>query len=409
MLRSAHPFGGKQRYVCEVLALWHSYGHEAVILSMDEGVRLWGAPAKVLPRLAVDAPNPLRRAAAAFQRLYNADAARLTDWLRDERFDVAHLHDHAHFSIALLDALERAGVPIVYTLHDYQLLCPVSVLFRERERVTCEACRGGRYWNAVRYHCCHGKLTNSLISSLDTALHAYAGIERRVQQFIAPSEAVIQAFRHFGWRNANIVHLPHFVRSQMAVPPPRFDDASRVLCVARLWNQKGVDVLLQAAARLKSDRFEILIVGDGPRYPELQALAAALGLPRVRFLGHLDAEQVMNAYTEANCVVVPSIWPEVFGLVALEAFVARRPVIASRIGGLAEIVDDSVDGWLVPPGDVESLADRLDWMLSHPAQAAEMGEAGYNKAITQYTPERHYAGLRNVYNQAVEAYRQTHR
>lgn len=407
MLRDAQPFGGKQRYVKETLALWTRYGHKAVVLSMDQAIQAWGIPARLLPRLAVNAASLFHRLAAAAARLYNFSVAKLDKWLAAEQFDVAHLHDHAHFSIALLDVLERAGLPAVYTVHDYQLLCPVSVLFREHERRMCEACRGGRFWNAVRYRCSHGRIANSLVSAADTWLHASANIQARIQRFITSSRAALYTFQRFGWRRARFEYLPHFVSSRVGFSSERASAGiARILCVARLWDQKGVHVLLEAAARLKSQRVEITIVGDGPRLSALQAQADKLGLSNVRFLGQLDDVAVRQTYSSAICVAVPSIWPEVFGLVVLEAFAAHRPVVASNVGGLAELVDDGADGWLVPPGDVDALADRLDWMLSHPAEALKMGEAGYRKATTIYTPERHYQGLREIYDQAIKEHGQ---
>lgn len=409
VIRDVRPFGGKQRYVKETLALWRSHGHCATVLSMDEEVRTWDVPTRVLPRLAVNALNPFHRGVAALKRLYNADAARLGEWLASERFDIVHLHDHTHFSIALLEALEHAAIPAVYTLHDYQFLCPVSTLFREHERTPCEACRGGHYSNAVRYRCSHRRIWNSLLSAVDAWLHVQAGVQTRLGCFIAPSDAVLQIFRHFGWRQSRFTHLPHFIsiRPSDTCHDYQLMEKPRVLCVARLWNHKGVHVLVQAAAYLKASSLEIVIVGDGPRYAELQQQVARLGLGNIRFLGSVDADAIRKCYATATCVIIPSIWPEVFGLVALEAFAACRPVIASRVGGLTELIDDGVDGWLVPPGDAEALAARLDWMLSHPAEAAEMGRAGYRKATTTYTPERHYRGLCTIYNQVIEEHKRS--
>ncbi|WP_169237266.1 glycosyltransferase family 4 protein [Candidatus Roseilinea sp. NK_OTU-006] len=403
VLRDARPFGGKQRYVKQVAQLWQQGGGQVTLLSMDPSIRTWGCPARVLPRLAVDATSRWQRIRAGLKRLYNPDVRRLASWLRLEGFDIVHLHDHIHFSIALLDAIEMADVPCVYTLHDHQLICPVSVLFREREGIVCEACRGGRYWNAVRYRCSHGRLANSALSALDTWLFGMVHVQRRCALFIAPSQALVEQFVRFGWPRRRFFTLPHFIEASPSLLLPPAEPAV-IVCVARLWRQKGVHLLLQAASRLRRSNLTVVIAGDGPQRHCLQQQAGRLGLD-AQFLGAVDPSAVATVYARGVLSSVPSVWPEVFGLVVLESFAVGRPVVASAIGGLPEVVRQGTDGWLIPPGDVEALADRIDWLLGHPKAARDMGMAGYARVIAEYNPEQHYCGLRLAYERAMAEYR----
>jgi glycosyltransferase involved in cell wall biosynthesis len=393
VLRDRQPLGGKQQYAFDLAALLRAGGARVTWLTMGGEA---DADTIVLPRLAVDSPRLWARLGAAYRRLYNRSAYRAVQALaRRARPDLAHLHDHVHFSTALLDALADLGIPVVYTLHDFQLLCPVSVFFRQRESVHCEACRGGRYHRAVRYRCSHGKLANSAISALDNWLFDQRGAARIVARFIAPSRFVRQKFIEFGWDGHQIEVIPHPAPcAWAAVPPP---DDGPILCVARLWRQKGVHVLLEALARLNARGLPVVIAGDGPEREALSRRAAALGLTSVRFIGSLDRDAIQALYRQSRWVVVPSLWPEVFGLVCVEAFASGRAVIAAAIGGLPELVTPGADGWLFPPGDAEALAERMDWMLRHPEAARAMGAAARQKAERDYSPERHYQRIYDLY------------
>jgi len=393
VLRDRWPLGGKQQYALDLAELLRAHGARVTWLTMG------GASSEdtiVLPRLAVNSPHPWARLGAACQRLYNRAACRAVQALaRRARPNLAHLHDHVHFSPALLDALADLGIPAVYTLHDFQLLCPVSVFFRQREGVPCEACRGGRYHQAVRHRCSHGRLANSAISALDNWLFDRRGAAGKVARFIAPSRFVRQKFVEFGWGGERIVVIPHPApRAWAATPPP---DDGPILCVARLWRQKGIHVLLEALARLGTHDLPVVIAGDGPERTALMGRAAELGLAGVRFVGSVDHDAIQSLYQQARWIVVPSLWPEVFGLVCVEAFASGRAVVASAIGGLPELITPGADGWLFPPGDAEALAERMDWMLRHPEAARAMGAAARRKAERDYAPEQHYQQIYELY------------
>ncbi len=139
-----------------------------------------------------------------------------------------------------------------------------------------------------------------------------------------------------------------------------------VACVGRLHPCKGQDVLVRALARLRDTHPELRVefVGDGPSRAECERLAAELGVAdRCRFVGSVSHDAVFQRMASAAVVVVPSR-SEAFGLVNAEALAVGTPVVASRVGGIPEVVRDGVDGFLVPPDDDRLLAERLSLLLS---------------------------------------------
>jgi glycosyltransferase involved in cell wall biosynthesis len=130
-------------------------------------------------------------------------------------------------------------------------------------------------------------------------------------------------------------------------------------------------------------------------------MARRLGVhDRVTFTGWLDAEQLARELAEASVVAIPSLWPEPFGMVGIEAFAAGRPVVASATGGVEDWLEDGRSGLCVPAGDVRALAGALSQLLADPARQREMGAAGRIAVGARFTEERHVAALLDAYETA---------
>ena len=173
--------------------------------------------------------------------------------------------------------------------------------------------------------------------------------------------------------------------------------------VGRLIPIKGHDVLLRALARVRQQLPEVTleIAGDGPLEPELSATVSRLGLgERVSFLGRVAPPGPV--FERAEVVVVPS-FGEGFGMVALEAMERGRPVVASDVGGLPEIVADGRTGLLVPPGDPEAFAAAIVELAGDPARAADMGAAGRKRALAEFSQERCTDRIEAIYGAALAA------
>ena len=160
-------------------------------------------------------------------------------------------------------------------------------------------------------------------------------------------------------------------------------DGFLLLYAGRLEPMKGLDVLIRALAGMKVGQFLCLIAGDGPLKERLKALAAELGLePTVRFLGfRRDVELLMDA---ADLLVMPSLW-EGLPMVLLEAMARFRPAIATRVGGVPELIEDGISGWLVEPGDPDALRERILNALAHQEELDEMGRKARMKIAADYS------------------------
>lgn len=367
--------GGEDSVVEAEINLLRGHGHsvETYLRSNDEVAGL--------------APPALARQTLWSERT-SRDLAALIGRFRP---DVIHAHNTFPLvSPALYWAASRAGVPVVQTLHNFRLMC-LNALFLREGRV-CEDCMGRAPWRGVARACYRDSRAPSAVLAGMLALHRGLGTYRRkVARYIALNEFCRSKFTEAGLPAERIVVKPNFVDFPLPLDGPR----DGLLFVGRLSTEKGIATL--AAAKALLPEAQLHVVGDGP---EARVLENVAGVSR---LGAMSREAVTGEMARALALVVPSIWYETFGLVVVEAFASATPVIASRIGALAELVRDGETGMLFEPGNSRDLADKMAWALAHPAQMAAMGRKARAQYEVEFSAEVNYRRLIQIYDEAMAA------
>lgn len=332
-------------------------------------------------------------------------AARQTVWssrtthdlaARVDRFrpDIIHVHNtFPLISPSLYWAAERAGVPVVQTLHNFRLLC-LNALFLRKGRV-CEDCLGHLPWRGVARACYRESPAASAVLAAMLTLHRGLGTYRnKVARYIALNEFCRGKFIEGGLPAERVVVKPNFVDFAAPESAPR----AGLLFVGRLSVEKGVATLVRAMALLPDARLRV--AGDGP---EAALLDDAAGVTR---LGSLPGEAVRHEMSRAVALVVPSICYENFPRTIAEAFACGLPVIASRIGALADIVCDGETGLLFEPGNPHDLAGKMAWAQAHPEQMAAMGRKARAQYEAEFSAEVNYRRLMEIYDGVLDERRE---
>jgi glycosyltransferase involved in cell wall biosynthesis len=390
-----HPRGGDTTYTRDLSELLVGAGHEVVPLAMrhpDNEPSPYEAryPSWVDMR---DARGSLDRARAMLGMVWSPEAAACARALaRQLRPDVAHVqHIHRHLTPSVLAALRKERIPIVWTVHDYELVCPSGLLFTQGR--PCDRCLGHRYHQAVLHRCKWEQALPSLAVALEKQVHRMAGVWELVDRFLCPSQHLARTLVRFGVPAHRVEHLANPMAPERL---PASEQAGEGWFYAgRLAEEKGVQVALDAARRLPGR--PLTICGGGPMEPALRAQAASM--PWVRFLGHQPRAEVTRLLAGARAVVVPSLWPENFPYAVLEAQRAGRAVVASRIGGIPEQIDHGRDGLLVPAGDSVALARAVGELLEDPSLALRLGHAGRARIERERSPRAHLDAVLQVYGQ----------
>lgn len=310
--------------------------------------------------------------------------------------DVVHVHNFFPLlSPSIYYACNEASVPVVQTLHNYRIICPGALLFRSGR--SCEDCVGKAFaWPGVLHGCYRGSRLGTASVAAMGSIHRWLGTwQNRIDCFIALTDFSRGRLIEGGLPFDKIVVKPNF-----APDPGDPGDGSGgfALFAGRLSGEKGIRTLLFAWDRLNGMSFRLKVAGDGPLREEVTRRADA---GRVQYAGALSRQAVQELMHEAAFLVFPSICYENFPLAIVEAFASGMPVIASRFGAMAEIVEDGRTGLHFTSGDPEDLARKIEWAVTHPKEMGEMGRAARTEYVTKYTAEQNYRQLMKVYRRVI--------
>ena len=388
--------GGADRYALDLAALLEKNGHQTAPFAMRDGQNRESSWSRYfVSPVATDAPVlSWAGLKTAGRFLYSFEARRkFADLAADFRPDILHIHNIYHqLSPSFLPLAKKIGLPVVMTAHDYKLIAPNYSLFHNG--TVCEITKPHRFWRAVSHGCIRGSAAAGVLEAIEMGLHRHLGLYlKNIDKVIAPSVFLRDKFIEYGWPAERLVHVPHFVETAGRESAAGGD---YFLFVGRLSAEKGIPTLLRAAAKLKDIPFRL--VGTGPEESRLFSLAKELGAANVEFRGFRDGAALAAEYRGARAVVVPSVWYEVFGLVALEAAAYGKPVVASRIGGLPEVVREGETGYLFPVGDADALAERLQKLWNNPDLSSKLGQKARQIVEQDFSPQAHYRRLFEIYN-----------
>lgn len=368
--------GGEDMVVESEIALLRAHGHEVAEYRRDNS-EIIGMSKPVL------AANTLW----SRRTVHEADCL-----IAEFHPDVIHAHNtFPLISPALYWAAERAGVPVVQTLHNFRLMCLSAMFLRDGK--VCEDCSGRLPWRGVARKCYRASAAQSAVLAGMLVLHRGLGTYRnKVARYIALNDFCRSKFIEGGLPAKRIVVKPNFVDWVEASPHSgtfQRSDRQGLLFVGRLAVEKGVQTLARAAALLPNS--SLRVAGEGPEARWLEGVA---GINR---LGNLAGDAVRQEMCGAMALVLPSIWYENFPRTIVEAFACGLPVIASRIGALADLVRDGETGLLFEPGSAHGLASKMAWALAHPQRMAEMGRRARAQYEAEFSAEVNYRLLMDIY------------
>lgn len=316
---------------------------------------------------------------------------------RIRRLGARVVHCHNLFplvSTSVYAAALAEGVPVVQTVHNFRQGCLNGLHLRDG--VICERCRPGHHAAGIAFGCYGGSRTLSLGLGIAQTVNNWRGAWRQPALFVVPTSSLRPRLLDWDIPPDRIVVKPHFVPYD-----PGVADAAAgryALFLGRLAPEKGLDLLLDAWG---SGRPTLVIAGAGPLRAHLERRVRDEGRCNVRLVGHQDGAGVRALLMGARCLVMPSIWFETFGLVLIEAYAHGVPVVASRLGAMAEIVRDGVTGLLFDPGDRADLAMKLDLLEAEPRRVATLGAAARREYEARYSAAVQARQLGDLYDRAL--------
>ena len=342
--------------------------------------------------------NPISSARVLSRSIYSREARRKISRMVDEiKPDIAHLHSvRHHITKSILPELSRRRIPVAWTLHDYKEICPNTNLHDGRG--PCEACRGRKYFNVVRKRCKRGSLPASIATYLEAKVNDMLDYDRYVGLYVCPSRFLMDRLIENGIDPDKAVNLPNFVSLDGVAPAGH--PGKYLLFLGRLERIKGIPTLLRAfaeAARTLSG-LELTIAGAGEMEQELKEAIRHRGIAGVATPGFVSGRDLETLIAGARALVLPSECHENYPLSVIEAMARSKPVIASRMGGIPEQVEDGVTGFLFEAGNPRDLADAIKRLYQLPeSEVMEMGRRARRRVEEVNSPQRYLSGILQAY------------
>lgn len=382
---SCREVGGAETYIFGIIKLLRKENHDVYLFSYDSENRK--------DEHSLILKHTKKRSKLLFHRfIFNPRVYReLKQYIKEINPDIVHLHNNYTYSNSVLLALKKFDIPVVHHVHDWGLICPTSWSVYKKNLQVCKSVEG------IQLKC----LTSGCLPFHHWLLTYFRNkirikLERdNVDLFISPSIKLRDYLKDHNLIPA--IWLPHFIEFEdLKVKTPK---QNIILYVGVLSVNKGVEYLIRAVPLIKEKvDVKIHIVGDGPERSKLEQLSKNLGIENdVKFFGKIPHDKVIEAYSKAKILVMPSIWMENSPFVLYEAMSAGKPIIASNRGGIVDLVRNGINGFIVEPASPEEIANKAIKLLKDKKLLRQYSLKSRSILQEEFTTEKHLKYLNNIY------------
>ena len=343
----------------------------------------------------------LKKLFKAQRILWNQDAKKkLEKIIKQKKPDIAHLHNiSTHFSPSIIFVLKKCKIPIILTLHDYKFFCPNYKFFSNNE--VCFDCLKNKNYNSCISKKC---IKNSWIQSLGGYLEGkwqkdFLKIQEKIDIFLAPSLFIKRKAIEWGIPKEKVIYLPNFIDQDYKDEKQKNKKQDNYfLYFGRLSQEKGVEFLIKSFLKISNrfPQFKLKIAGNGPEGKKIKDLIK--GNQQIELLGKKNSKELKEIIANSYLTIIPSLWPENFPYSVLESSILAKPVLASKIGGLSEMIKHEKTGLLFKSNNQNDLEEKILWAIKNLKKIKQMGELAQKEILEKYNSEKYYDKLIKTYN-----------
>lgn len=348
-----YPRGGAESYMLQLGESFEKAGHEVQYFGMFDKKNTVGNSSGLYTQNMDFHSSSAKRFLYPFKIIYSRDTYRkLVSLIKSFKPDIVHMNNiNFQLTPAVIYAVKKFGIPLVQTVHDYQMICPNHLLYNYCENQKCEKCINGSKFNCLKYKCIHGSKIKSLIGTVEACLYKALKTYRLVDLFICPSDFLNQklcgADKIFDGKTFTLHNFIDKTKIKKSAPlnPPY------IVYAGRFSREKGIELLAETAKLLPEYTFKA--AGSGPGEDILE------NIPNINLTGFLTGNALAEVISGATALIAPSLCFENCPLSILEAHSASVPVITMNFGGMAELVKDGVTGTLISSPAPHSAAEAV--------------------------------------------------
>lgn len=352
-----YPNGGSETYIFKVGRQLEKMGHDVQYFGMEHKERIVGNHAECYTQNMDFHTGRINKLLYPFRIIYSVEARKkIRRVLEDFKPDVVHLNNFNFqltpsiiYEIRSFERKSDNKVKIIFTAHDYQLICPNHLLQIPATGELCCKCIGGKFEECTKNRCIHGSRVKSLLGTTEGFIYRWLKTYKEIDLVICPSHFMKDKLSYHPDFKGKLTVLHNFAEREEAVKIPKKD---YVLYLGRFCKEKGVLTLLQVCDKLNSIPF--VFAGKGP------LLAQVKKRQNIEYVGFLNGEELYKTIAEARFTVFPSEWYENCPFTVMESQIYGTPVIASDAGGTPELVQDGITGDIFKNGNKNELTDKIE-------------------------------------------------
>lgn len=399
-----YPSGGDWTYIESICKMYESKGHHIIPFSVKNEKNYKTAYDKyfideVNYKQYYHKKNLLSGINTAIKSVYSLEAKnKVKQLISENKIDIAQLNSITNYHTpSIIPVLRKARIPIVWRILDYRLICPNSTLFVNGK--VCLECINNSFYRCMVNKCKKESLLASSLLAIENYAYSILPIYKQVDLFLFQSEFTRDMFVKFGYdiKKTHIIENPY----DCSEIQPQYKGSNYILYFGRIEKEKGIYTLLDAMKLLPG--ISLKVVGNGTEYANCLDYAARNSLSNVSFLGPKWNAELEPVIKDCEFVIVPSEWHEPSPYVVLQSFSYGKPVIASRMGGLNDLIKDNYNGLFFEPGDAKDLSEKIRSLLVHKKLIESMGVNAKQLLDTKYNPERYYADTMNVFTSLINS------
>ena len=386
--------GGSEKYYFELAQLLKSKGHTVGFFSMkhEENITT-GDPEYFVEEIDLNTGSKLK----ALDVIYSQENKRLmAKALEKFKPDIVHINNfQRQLSASIIDAIKEKNIPIVMTAHDLNPICPASIMLYNGE--VCDDCITKGYAQCIKKKCVKGSTLKSTLGVMDKKYYDIHKVFRKIDCIISPSEFNKNQLVNGKLKYNEIVALHNFVNESERNDYVLGDYA---FYLGRLSKEKGILNLIEAIGDIPNAK--LLIAGDGPERERIEAYISEHKLDgRITLLGYQNQDSIHKYITNSRFVVIPSICNENCPYSVLEAMEIGKPIVASRIGGIPELIADGENGYLYKADDINELKEKLTLLLDDDDKVNRFAQKSRELYESYYSPDSYYNELIKIYNKVM--------
>lgn len=397
--------GGPEKYMFNVMNLFKSYGNDVIPFSVASSKNVQTPYSRYFVK-------PIGGEELVYYNQYKKDIKTIMQMLnrsfysveveknlrkiiRNEKIDTVYILHHVNkLSPSVIAAAKKENKRVVVRLSDFFLLCPRFDFLRSGE--ICEKCLSGSLFNAVKHNCVQNSKGASIVRVCSMLYHRLIKIYDKVDYFVTPSLFLKNKLIEFGFDQKKIVHIPTFIDCQGIAPDYR--NQNYILYIGRLNKEKGVEYAIRAMEHVNDRSMVLKVVGDSSdnELLHIKKIMDDKKIKNVELTGFKTGAELNDLIRNSKFTIAPSIWYDNMPNVILEAFAHGKPVIASDLGSLPEVVDDHKTGLLFKPKDCKQLAEKINYLNSNEDLIISYGKNARIKAESEYNSKLHYERLSKI-------------